>query len=561
MSGIEVIGIVLAVLPLLIKAVEEYEKGLGPLGMLWWPSKYRQELRRLDRQLRTQRDLFENSLRVLLSSTIDQNTIVKLLARATEASWSTPKMKVTLGDALPAGCLIVIEDMATTLKQFHVVLQEPKLKFSFSKRKRDDLMKDLRRYNSDLQGFVSHKAGLDRSGPFLLGQGINFHAPEGRFSQDRLRRVRLLASDLYDAIDQSSRSQSGSCHIVNLYIEIQDGMEDPQCRLLLAEMLPSSSSDTPPQWLMREVVATLADAKMSRLLEQEMESDCTTLQHLMKAKADSQLFIAGSTHRFRIQVKGEPKIADMKTQTIYHLSHVLDKSDILAHGLARRWHRWQRAQIAHSLAHAVLQLHQSPWLKPTWNSGDFLITGENVNKSAEPSWSLSISRPFNIVSNHVEPSRPFAAQPSKEFFSSAESMSTIAISTQTQSLVSRRQSGPRVRHRDLYNLGVILVELAFNTALRNKREESDYDDVPPQGADAWIDHNIVCRLLENELVWEMGPRYADAVRRCIHGFDTDSHDLDNARFHELVFRGILVVLKDDMITRGPNGRHLEHKLY
>jgi hypothetical protein len=58
--------------------------------------------------------------------------------------------------------------------------------------------------------------------------------------------------------------------------------------------------------------------------------------------------------------------------------------------------------------------------------------------------------------------------------------------------------------------------------------------------------------LENELVWELGPGYADVVRRekkiesvinsktvvsfeyhdySIDGFDIDNHDLENPRFH------------------------------
>ena len=558
MSGIEVIGIVLEVLPLLVRAMEEYEKGLAPLGTLRWPSKYRQELRRLERQLRIQRDLFETSLMLLLSSTIGQFTAFKLVTGATEASWSTRKMKATLGEALPPGCLIVIENMANNLKQLLLLLQEPKLKFTFTKQKRDDLVQDLRRYNSDLQGFVARKVELDRGNPY---GGDLLSLPKGRLSLDRLRRARLLASDLYRAIEQSGRSQPSSCHVVSLYIEIHHETENPQCRLLLAQMLSSSRSDAPPQWLMREVIATVADAKMPHLSEQGAESVCTTLEHLIEAKSDSHFFIVGSTHRFRIQAKGELKTADMKTQNIYHLSHILDEPDILAEGSSRRWHRSQRAQIALSLAHAVLQLYQSPWLKSTWNSGDILITGDDTNKMNEAHWYPSISEPFNWVSNKPEAPQPFAGQPSKEFVIKAESTSPIPISAQRQTPALGSQGGPQVRNQDLYNLGIILIELAFNTPLRQKREDSDYDDIHPRGADAWIDHNTVCRLLENELVWEMGPEYAIAVRRCIHGFDEHTHDLENPVFHNMVCSGILEHLKVDMILRTPTGRYLGQKLY
>lgn len=542
MSGVEVVGIVLGVLPLLIKAVEEYEKGLGPLRTLCWPSKYRLELQRLDRQLHTQRALFEMSLKVLLASTVPGVEIDELM-RATEASWSTPKTKAKLRGAIPAGCLIVIEDMANTLKQLQSILQKSRLKFSLSKQKCDGLMKDLRRYNLDIQGFASHRMGLERGSPI-----IQEDFPSGMLKWDRLRRLRLLVSDLYSAIEQSSRSQSGSCHVVHLYIEIQDTTEDPKCRLLLAQTLSLASSDTPPQWSMREVFATVADKEGPQRSEQEAENSCTTLKCLVEAKAGSQLYIAGFTHRFRVQAQGEPETAKMKAQNIINLSYILNKPSILGAGLARRWHRWQRAQIAVSLAHAVLQLHKSPWLESTWNSGDIEITGDDANESNEASWYLSISRRFDSTPSDLEFSQSSDAQPSKESVTAERSTSIVPI-------------GPRVRNRDLYNLGIVLTELAFNTALRQKREESDAEGVINPDAEAWIDHNTVCRLLENELVWEMGPEYASVVRRCIHGFDTDSHDLKHLRFHNMVYTGIFVPLVRDMTLRGPNGRDLEPKVY
>lgn len=549
MSGIEVIGIVLGILPILIKAVEGYEKGLGPLGVLFWPSKYRLELRRLDRQLRTQRDLFESSLKVLLSPVIDETTFSKVLVGANETSWS-PATKAMLEGVLSAGCLIVIEDMGNTVKQLQIVLQGPKLKFSFTQQKRDGLVNDLRRYNSDLQGFASHRIGRDSVLP-MRERAVQ----EPRLRQDRLRRVRLIASDLYTAIEQSSQSQTRSCHVVNLYIEIQDTVEEYlQCRLLLAQMLSSPSRDSLPQWSMREVIAKVEDREMSQPVKQEMQSQCTTLEGLIEAKADSRLFIEGLIHRFQVQAVGQPKYSDMKAQNIYHLSHLLDKSDILATELARRWYRWQRSQIAVTLAYTVLQLYKSPWLEFTWSSGDIQIMGDASNQSYEASWYPSISRPFPSIPDNLEPSQPFAGQSSKESIIAAESMSLIPISTQRKSSASRKQGGPRVRNRDLYNLGIVLVELAFNTTLRQKREKSDYDDPHAPGADVWTDHNTACRLLENELVWEMGPAYASVVRRCIYGFDIDTHDFENPRFHNMVCTGVLEPLKKDLMLRGPSGR-------
>jgi hypothetical protein len=592
MSGLEVIGVVLGALPLLIMAVQEYEKALGPLGMLVWPSKYRQELQRLNRQLRTQRDLFESSLKVLLTPAIDEATFAHLLnapncrinkmkagliedrrllpqrelfesslkvlltpaideARfsdlpvgAKETGWLTHEMKEKLERLVPMGCLFVIEDMADIVRKLQDVLRKPKVEFSFTRPRREKLMNDLRRCNSDLQGFASQKIGIGRASPTEAQS-----AQESRLSLDRFSRIRSITWDLYSALQQSIWFQQSSCHVVGLYIEIEDSSAGSRYRLLLAHMRSSQLSGKPPQWLTREVTVKLADKNLSH--EAKTEGHCNTIDQLMEAKADSQLYVLGSTHLFQLQATAEPKTSDLRGQNIYHLSHVLERSEVLASELAHGWHRWQRAQVAVILAHAMLHLHKSPWLEATWNSGDIQLMGNVSKKVYEPIWYPLISRPFLLHSASQEPLQPLAAGTSKESVIAAESMSLVPISKQRK---TENQSGPRVRNRDLYNLGIILVELAFNTTLRQKRQKQDEDNTPESDADAWIDHNTACRLLENELVWEMGPDYANIVRRCIYGFDIDTHDLENPRFHNVVCKGVLEPLKKDMILRSPNGR-------
>jgi hypothetical protein len=579
MSGLEVVGVVLGALPLLIKAVQEYEKGLGPLGMLVWPSKYRQELQRLNRQLRTQRDLFESSLKVLLTPAIDEVTFAHLLEEFNEPNWRinkmkagliedrrllrqreffesslkvlltpaidearfsdppvgakvtrwhTPDMKEKLERAVPEGCLFVIEDMADTVKELQDVLRKPRVEFSFTRPRREKLMNDLRRCNSDLQGFASQKIGVDRASPIKAQS-----AQEPRLSLDRLRKVRPIAWDLYSALQQSILSQESSCHVVSLYVEIEDSSAGSPYRLLLAHMRSSQLSGKPPQWLTREVTAKVADKKPPH--EANAEGLCNTIDQLMEAKADSQLHIPGSIHLFQLQAIAEPKTSDLKGQNIYHLSYVLERPEVLASELAHGWYRWQRAQVAVILAHAMLHLHTSPWLESTWSSKDIQIIGNGSKKVYEAIWYPFISRPFL----------------GKESVIAAESMTLVPLSKQRK---PENQRGPRVRNRDLYNLGIILVELAFNTTLRQKRQKQDENNTPESDADAWIDHNTACRLLENELVWEMGPDYANIVRRCIYGFDIDTHDLENPRFHNVVCKGVMEPLKLDLILRSPNGR-------
>ena len=100
MSGFEIVGVILAVLPLLISAVENYQRGLNPLKTLLYPSKYEVELRSLNRKLQIQKDLFEKSIATLLLPGISRRTLGILLKNPNGPAWHTPttteKIKIQL---------------------------------------------------------------------------------------------------------------------------------------------------------------------------------------------------------------------------------------------------------------------------------------------------------------------------------------------------------------------------------------------------------------------------------------------------------------------------------
>ena len=66
MSGVEVAGLVLAVLPLVISALEGYKEGRNPIKTFAWKWKF--ELESLIRCLKEQRWFFRNSIQVLLQA-------------------------------------------------------------------------------------------------------------------------------------------------------------------------------------------------------------------------------------------------------------------------------------------------------------------------------------------------------------------------------------------------------------------------------------------------------------------------------------------------------------
>lgn len=67
MAGVEVVGIVLGVLPLIVTAVENYEK-IGDLILTY--RRYSKEVRKFNTELAVQRTIFQNECLLLLSQVV-----------------------------------------------------------------------------------------------------------------------------------------------------------------------------------------------------------------------------------------------------------------------------------------------------------------------------------------------------------------------------------------------------------------------------------------------------------------------------------------------------------
>lgn len=79
MSGLEVGGLVLAVFPLVISAIEGYRKGLEVLR-LWDAQNYKAEIEAIGLEIEIQATIFRNSYLALLQVFMDQRSLVRLLA-------------------------------------------------------------------------------------------------------------------------------------------------------------------------------------------------------------------------------------------------------------------------------------------------------------------------------------------------------------------------------------------------------------------------------------------------------------------------------------------------
>ena len=121
-TGIETAGLVLAVLPLLITGLEDYQKGLVP--MKDW-LRYRSVVKSLIRSLKMEQIRLRDTCEKLLSNIVPDEEIADLIASPGGPDWCNDHIEETLKDRLRESFVVymdTIEDMKDLLSKLKVKL-------------------------------------------------------------------------------------------------------------------------------------------------------------------------------------------------------------------------------------------------------------------------------------------------------------------------------------------------------------------------------------------------------------------------------------------------------
>ncbi|MCJ1393646.1 hypothetical protein MMC18_006521 [Xylographa bjoerkii] len=150
-------------------------------------------------------------------------------------------------------------------------------------------------------------------------------------------------------------------------------------------------------------------------------------------------------------------------------------------GPLARLSQYERLQLAHSLAVAVLQYHATPWLKGSWRSEDIYFFGFDENTLQErppelspPHLSVSVKGPDAPTRASTFPPRAFAPNPL------------------------------------LFGLGVLLLEIGFTATLPSLQRPSDIE----QGENKYTEF-FVAKRLASSIGREMGSAYGKIVKKCL----------------------------------------------
>ena len=167
----------------------------------------------------------------------------------------------------------------------------------------------------------------------------------------------------------------------------------------------------------------------------------------------------------------------------------------------------EKLTIAKLLSLALLRYYSTPWLRSTWGSRDIVFYGIK-DFSEDP-----LNHPF-LKSEVVKVDRTIA-----------NDLKVTRVNNDQTVMAHPRSPA---RDQTLFNLGVMLVELAYDSPLLNLQNPGD---------DQGDGHTLYWTAIRlgDKVGRRLGPKYADAVNICLHGGFGASCDLDDASVHKKYF--------------------------
>lgn len=174
-------------------------------------------------------------------------------------------------------------------------------------------------------------------------------------------------------------------------------------------------------------------------------------------------------------------------------------------------------RLAGQLASAVLQFHATSMLKKSWRSNDVVFFGKG-------------SESASITSPHLQ-------------------VHVVDSASRSDNLIAQQEKLPKrdvfIRNPYLFNLGVVLIELAYQAPISSLRQESDLINSQD---DKHADFFAAIRLSET-MATSLGPAYAKMVRKCLWcDFGEGVTDLGDPALQASVYTNIVCEL--DRLEKG-----------
>lgn len=228
MSGVEAVGLILGVLPLIISAVEHYEDTLRPFVRY---RKFSSMLQRFHDELEVERTIFRTECLFLLAGTVDSETAAQMLNDRDHRLWKDNTLHEKFGrqlgtlgfacDSVISQIQLKLDEITAKSDELNAIVSLPtqkerfgdrnwrrrvsqKLKFSFSELGMQRLMADLRKLNKNFQRLSNQVVRLDLQ--YLCSQKDRSQTEnpqkEGQ-ALEQFQMVRKASIHLYESLTRA----------------------------------------------------------------------------------------------------------------------------------------------------------------------------------------------------------------------------------------------------------------------------------------------------------------------------------------------------------------------
>ncbi|CAG8929380.1 unnamed protein product [Penicillium salamii] len=558
MSGIEVAGLTLAILPLVINQLDSYVQGIETLGD-FRTKRYRRKLDHYATNLGSQQAAFINTLERSLEGVIEYEDSFESIGHGElKALWEMPSVQSLLQEKLGRNYLPFLR----TMSQLSALLEELYLKLGWDRKAWEDssaFNKEVKKFKHIFSKsiyenlFNQINAANDQLAKLMEQSDHRSWVKKKRISNRPLQRLRLHrkhAQSLHNAILQG-KHWACSCrdqHTVHFLLEesfpetntMGDELSTPRFRMVFvcpraiehAEALAnaheieikSDYSPSPPEASEARNVTiqstevhskhqkgnvnfslSLQDECVSVLSEKPLLSPisdiCLTLSTMATKEAGfaEKRFLGGITDGFQWHYMYHLREIS-ECQKAQSLEELLESSSTIFQAQMKGaffFSQRDRLILAVNLAHNVLELHGN-WLKSPWRARDIMFIRDPTTSIGRPALASSVSGVMD---------------------------KSMCRETVTSALI---------RNEILFPLGLVLVELSLCQPLELLRIAEDQDE-----NEASANLKTAARLLQYVNL-QSGLSYGDVVEQCLfwpwkQGFTLEDETIQDEIYQRVVF--------------------------
>ncbi|KAL1626536.1 hypothetical protein SLS54_002698 [Diplodia seriata] len=503
MSGVELAGLVLAVLPLVISALEDYNDGLDPVKAF---VKWENYLPQYIRKLRNQHVHYEQTLRLLLAPITTEYELAEMIAEPHGHQWRddamAKKLMYKLDESYDAYHQTIkdIEKIMTTiaekldldrastvsrndLEAMLLANGQPKpsqkfefrkrVKFSMNKKKVKRLLEELDECNKELERFTEKSEKLE---PYRKNSKPSIAL--------RLQKIQTYARVLHSSLGDAFSCSCKASHCANLHLERRD-------------LHPKASGRRPVDDPGTIFTVSFMDNESSHF--KEVKDLCYEMQSF---EDGGKTCIGFSMENGRLRGAYPVPLNGLRYS---RMAETVTLEDILKDGAKIRLSKKDRYSLAVTVASSILQLHASPWIGDNWSKRDIMFYH-----------TISSHRSIDIENPHV----------SQKLMPLPGSVQPIGFSSKNTTLLA---------------LGIILLELYFGKPCEQQMPENLY-----MGPDKSL--ALLCtahRWYETDQE-DLSAAFQSAIAHCLRCFADPSGSLQDSDFLQAAMEQIVLPLQDEL---------------